>query len=74
MAPNFFNRLDDNYPLILMGQATLTYIIMCLFAIIINGSAFKSIQTCKHNYIIYTMQINNNNNKLHKDNTIHYNS
>ena len=35
--------------------------------------AFKSIQTCKHNYIIYTMQINNNN-KLLKDNTIHYNS
>ena len=46
---------------------------MCLFTKIINGSAFKSIQTCKHNYIIYTMQINNNI-KLHKDNTINYNS
>ena len=47
---------------------------VCLFTIIINGSTFKSIQTCKHNNIIYTLQINNNNNKLHKDNTIHYNS
>ena len=35
--------------------------IYVLFTIIINGSAFKSIQTCKHNYVIYTMQINNNN-------------
>ena len=34
---------------------------MFLFTIIINGSAFKSIQTCKHNYVIYTKQINNNN-------------
>ena len=50
---------------------------MCLFTIIIHGSAFKSIQTCKHNYIIYTVGlqckyiiiINYN-----KDNTIHYNS
>ena len=42
---------------------------MCLFTIIINGAAFKSIQTYKHNYIIYTVQIND---KLHKDNTIHY--
>ena len=37
------------------------YNIYVLFTIIINGSAFKSIQTCKHNYVIYTMQINNNN-------------
>ena len=35
--------------------------IYVLFTIIINGSAFKSKQTCKHNYVIYTMQINNNN-------------
>ena len=35
--------------------------IYVLFTITINGSAFKSIQTCKHNYVIYTMQINNNN-------------
>ena len=39
----------------------LCLIYMFLFTIIINGSAFKSIQTCKHNYVIYTMQINNNN-------------
>ena len=24
---------------------------MCLFTITIHGSAFKSIQTCKHNYV-----------------------
>ena len=34
---------------------------MCLLTIIINGSACKSIQTCKHNYVIYTVQTNNNN-------------
>ena len=44
-------------------SATYMYIYV-LFTIIINGSAFKSIQTCKHNYVIYTnitMQITNNN-------------
>ena len=32
---------------------------ICLFTIITNSSASKSTQTCKHKYILNTMQINN---------------
>ena len=42
---------------------------VCLFTIITNSSASRSIETCMHNYIINIMQMIMIS-KLHKDNII----